>query len=180
MIAGLYSPCGCSKAPQRWCKMTFFLTCYLSRVPKFLLGMDLLKNLKPLPHFLNPSHWFLRLGLRIKGTHGRSLLHHISWGRKKPRFTRWATEMTEMTPWQDWGLLLLPLLNSSHHNMRTRNGSCMHPNLDSMHWKWGASWSRTQCLVESGSTITADWKSKCHIVQLDTSCNLTPWAKAWF
>ena len=56
-----------------------------------------LKNLKPLPHFFNPSHWFLRLGLRIKGTHGRSLLHHISWGRKKPRYTRWATEMTEMT-----------------------------------------------------------------------------------
>ena len=97
MIAGLYSPCGYSKAPQRWCKMTFFLTCHLSRVPKFLLGMDLFKNLKPLPHFFNPSHWFLRLGLRIKGTHGRCLLHHISWGRKKPRYTRWATEMTEMT-----------------------------------------------------------------------------------
>ena len=177
MLAGLYSPCGYSKAPQRWCKMTFFLTCHLSRVPKFLLGMDLFKNLKPLPHFFNPGHWFLRLGLRIKGTHGRCLLHHISWGRNKPR-SRWATEMTEMTLMTGLGPLTpaTPQQLAPQHENQERKLHASKPG----HWKWGASWSRTQCLVESGSTITADWKSKCHIVQLDTSCNLSPWAKASF
>lgn len=93
------------QSPSKMVQKDFLFDLLSFQGAEFLLGMDLFKNLKPLPHFFNPGHWFLRLGLRIKGTHGRSLLHHISWGRKKPRYTRWATEMTEMTLMTGLGLL---------------------------------------------------------------------------